>query len=314
MQELDSTSTNPADLNPQERASDKHTGLPDKLKASVEALSGYSLDDVKVHSNSAKPAQLQALAYAQGTEIHVAPGQALHLPHEAWHVVEQEQGVVPSAPSHVKSFSPLMTPSLIARRHKEVLKRSFDRHMDLFLTSQFLREKELKQVSVEGYATFSPGAGEWSAYLRSQQAKSYTDILEEGCSIKDLDEAIKGWWGENKEQLVAYREVHDSRVISLAGFAALYSAQALICPYCHVSLSEFEQLRVRGLLFTKRLRTRGTSFELDCSLPHLGYAEGNVVLCCYWCNNAKTDEFTPEEFAPVGEAMGRAWRGRLGKG
>ncbi|WP_210519876.1 eCIS core domain-containing protein [Hymenobacter terricola] len=70
------------------------TGLPDQLKAGVESLSGHSLDDVRVHYNSAGPAQLQAAAYAQGTDIHVAPGQEKHLPHEAWHVVQQQQGRV----------------------------------------------------------------------------------------------------------------------------------------------------------------------------------------------------------------------------
>ncbi|NEO41509.1 MAG: DUF4157 domain-containing protein [Moorea sp. SIOASIH] len=70
------------------------TGLPDRLKAGIENLSGYSMDDVRVHYNSEKPAQLQALAYAQGTEIHVGPGQEKHLPHEAWHVVQQKQGRV----------------------------------------------------------------------------------------------------------------------------------------------------------------------------------------------------------------------------
>lgn len=71
-----------------------HTGLPDQLKQGVETLSGYSMDDVKVHYNSGKPAQLQALAYAQGSDIHVGPGQEQHLPHEAWHVVQQKQGRV----------------------------------------------------------------------------------------------------------------------------------------------------------------------------------------------------------------------------
>lgn len=70
------------------------TGLPDSLKAGIENLSGISMDDVRVHYNSPKPAQLQALAYTKGTEIHVAPGQAKHLPHEAWHVVQQKQGRV----------------------------------------------------------------------------------------------------------------------------------------------------------------------------------------------------------------------------
>ena len=70
------------------------TGLPDNLKSGVESLSGFSMDDVKVHYNSSQPAQLNALAYAQGTDIHVAPGQEQHLPHEAWHVAQQKQGRV----------------------------------------------------------------------------------------------------------------------------------------------------------------------------------------------------------------------------
>lgn len=68
------------------------TELPDKLKTGIESLSGYSLDDVNVHYNSDKPAQLNAHAYAQGQDIFVAPGQEKHLPHEAWHVVQQKQG------------------------------------------------------------------------------------------------------------------------------------------------------------------------------------------------------------------------------
>jgi hypothetical protein len=70
------------------------TGLPDNLKSGIENISGYSMDDVKVNYNSDKPAQLNAHAYAQGTDIHLASGQEKHLPHEAWHVVQQKQGRV----------------------------------------------------------------------------------------------------------------------------------------------------------------------------------------------------------------------------
>jgi hypothetical protein len=73
---------------------ENNTGLPDTLKSGIENLSGHSMDDVKVHYNSGKPAQLNALAYAQGSDIHLAPGQERHLPHEAWHVVQQKQGRV----------------------------------------------------------------------------------------------------------------------------------------------------------------------------------------------------------------------------
>ncbi|MEX1827058.1 DUF4157 domain-containing protein [Luteibacter sp. CQ10] len=76
-------------------------GLPSSLKSGIEAMSGLSMDHVKVHRNSTKPAQLNAHAYAQGHEIYLGPGQERHLPHEAWHVVQQAQGrVKPTAQMH----------------------------------------------------------------------------------------------------------------------------------------------------------------------------------------------------------------------
>lgn len=71
-----------------------NTGLPNQLKAGIESLSGMSMDSVRVHRNSDKPAQLNAHAYAQGNDIHLGAGQEQHLPHEAWHVVQQAQGRV----------------------------------------------------------------------------------------------------------------------------------------------------------------------------------------------------------------------------
>lgn len=73
---------------------ENNTGLPDNLKLGMENLSGMSLDHVKVHRNSDKPAAVQAHAYAQGSDIHLASGQEKHLPHELGHVVQQAQGRV----------------------------------------------------------------------------------------------------------------------------------------------------------------------------------------------------------------------------
>ena len=75
------------------------TGLPDNLKSGMENLSGMSLDNVRVHYNSAKPAAVQAYAYAQGSDIHLASGQEKHLPHELGHVVQQAQGRVAATTS-----------------------------------------------------------------------------------------------------------------------------------------------------------------------------------------------------------------------
>ena len=87
-------------------SSENKTGLPDNVKTGTERLSGISLSDVKVEYNSNKPAQLSAHAYAQGTNIFVGPGQEKHVPHEAWHVVQQKQGRV-QATTQMKGMVPV---------------------------------------------------------------------------------------------------------------------------------------------------------------------------------------------------------------
>jgi hypothetical protein len=87
-------------------ASINKTGLPNHVKAGVEQLSGISLSDVNIHYNSNQPAQLRAHAFAQGTDIHVGPGQEKHVPHEVWHVVQQKQGRV-QATKQMKGMVPV---------------------------------------------------------------------------------------------------------------------------------------------------------------------------------------------------------------
>jgi Domain of unknown function (DUF4157) len=116
------------------------TGLPNQLKAGIEALSGISLDVVKVHFNSAKPAQLHAHAYAQGTDIHLAPGQEKHLPHEAWHVVQQAQGRV--RPTLQMKGGPLINDDAGLEHEADVMGRRAANDTGGF-AAQLLREPSL---------------------------------------------------------------------------------------------------------------------------------------------------------------------------
>ncbi|WP_424103154.1 DUF4157 domain-containing protein [Moorena producens] len=84
----------PVQCQEQEKKAENKTGLSDRLKEGIESMSGYDLSGVRVNYNSPKPAQLNAHAYTQGQAIEVGPGQERHLPHEAWHVVQQMQGRV----------------------------------------------------------------------------------------------------------------------------------------------------------------------------------------------------------------------------
>ncbi|NKB82117.1 MAG: hypothetical protein GKS05_09570 [Nitrospirales bacterium] len=64
------------------------------LFGSAAQLQGGEEEDLQMKQASSAPIQLNALAYAQGIDIHVASRQERHLPHEAWHVVQQVKGRV----------------------------------------------------------------------------------------------------------------------------------------------------------------------------------------------------------------------------
>lgn len=70
------------------------TGIPDRMKQDFENRSGLSFDDVRIHYNSGRPARFQSLAYTQGANVYIAPGQEKHLGHELGHVLQQKQGMV----------------------------------------------------------------------------------------------------------------------------------------------------------------------------------------------------------------------------
>ena len=78
----------------QRRQQPNLTGIPTQMKMDFEQRSGLSFDDVRVHYNSDKPRKIGALAYTQGTQVHIGPGQERHLRHELGHVVQQKQGIV----------------------------------------------------------------------------------------------------------------------------------------------------------------------------------------------------------------------------
>lgn len=81
------------------------TGIPIQMKQEFEQRSGLSFEDVRVHYHSDQPAKMDALAYTQGNQIYIGPGQEKTLRHELGHVVQQKQGLV--RPTAYRSSVPL---------------------------------------------------------------------------------------------------------------------------------------------------------------------------------------------------------------
>ncbi|MBC6992238.1 hypothetical protein [Hymenobacter sp. BT491] len=207
----------------------------------------------------------------------------------------------------------LMTSAEISQRYQRLLTRSFARHLDLFLTTCYYRAPAdgLLAITSEAYEAFQPTREAWTVYLRSQQAKSFDALFVNTYTVGDLHHAIEAWETRSAAEMGKYRTIHRQQCLPQAEFQGLFTAGERACSYCRITEAEFAQLIADGQVQTRRLRTRGTTFEADCREPWLGYAPSHVTLCCYWCNNAKTDEFTPDEFQPVANALARVWRQRL---
>ena len=87
-------------------------------------------------------------------------------------------------------------------------------------------------------------------------------------------------------------------------------SRADTCDYCKITIETINQLANNKKIFKKTYQ-RGYTMEIDRRKPNLEYTTENCVPCCYWCNNAKTDEFTDEEFIPIAAEIRKALEKRL---
>jgi 5-methylcytosine-specific restriction endonuclease McrA len=87
-----------------------------------------------------------------------------------------------------------------------------------------------------------------------------------------------------------------------------------VCYYCSLPESTLEELHNQQGHRNKRYPKRGKSLEIDRKQANLPYNDiENLVLACYWCNNAKTDTFTEDEFRLLGKEIKKIWENRLNR-
>lgn len=130
---------------------------------------------------------------------------------------------------------------------------------------------------------------------------------------------LTSWYDELKEErlkIASLRTLWTRKKIKLpfSDFYKWYLTQEKKCFYCGITEAIIKELIDSGRLNTKRLSTRGKKLELDRKQPDLEYDSfQNLEFACYWCNNAKTDTFTEEEFLKVGIVFKEIWDQRIKK-
>lgn len=167
-------------------------GLPGGLRAGIEARSGLSMAAVRVHYRSPRPAQIGAHAFAEGTDIHLAPGQERHLPHEAWHVVQQAQG-------RVRPTGRVGTTAINA---DPALEREADRMGQASLTPVTAARASPGPVAAPeagvAQGVFTIDKGDMKGTYATAGGKATTALIDEIRNVMD-DELGVGWVGAVRE-------------------------------------------------------------------------------------------------------------------
>jgi len=103
--------------------------------------------------------------------------------------------------------------------------------------------------------------------------------------------------------------------IDIDVFQKWYDSKKGCCDYCGLTSKESLVLFLNYPKATRGGR-RGKRLELDRKNPLVkNYGEdiNNLALACYWCNNAKTNYFTYEEFKKIGEKIKEIQQIRINK-
>lgn len=112
-----------------------------------------------------------------------------------------------------------------------------------------------------------------------------------------------------------YKSKKGLRQINIEVFQKWFESKNGCCDYCGLTTKESLILFHQYPNSTRGGR-RGKRLELDRinpSIKNYGQDIENLALACYWCNNAKTNYFTFDEFKKIGEKIKEVQQLRINK-
>jgi hypothetical protein len=202
----------------------------------------------------------------------------------------------------------------ISSRYDQLLSRSYKRDLNMYLFKCFIEGNTDLGFISDNYQLFMPDERFISTYIAIHQLSKESDKIEgTDIQIGEFDKFLKQWKIDNYNVLPKLKQKFISKFITIDSFSKFYKTTEKKCEYCMITEEHISLLLKQKMLYTKTLSIRGRSLEIDRKNSSKSYEEGNIVFCCYWCNNAKTDEFTEDEFKQIGNQIKLVWENRLKK-
>ncbi len=202
--------------------------------------------------------------------------------------------------------------SIADKRYNSLVNRSFIRHLDLVLYEHFYCGESLPKTLTQ-YANHN---------ISEKVIKQYGKDYENMSKVRERNKKIKKWIHENADQVSdfknAYKNYFENGVLQRQYFREKvyykdHESANRQCCFCGITEDKIQELVDNNQIHTKRYYSRGKTMEVDRIIPNDPYTPFNINLTCYWCNNAKSDEFSAEEFKKIGQKISVIWESRLGR-
>lgn len=205
-----------------------------------------------------------------------------------------------------------LTEAEIKSKYRSKAKDSFKTRLRFYIFDYVVYKK--KTFTEEDFFDFEITDKLIKQYTAEYYQKEFNDNLK----IEDCELTISEIYDKIKETEIREKAVYDKwfEKYFKDKFEIQYPYKEFkedllseVCHYCHITINMIHQLADEKKLYKKN--ARGWVMEIDRKQPNKEYTTENCVPSCYWCNNAKTDEFCDKEFKEVGEAIRKIWEKRL---
>lgn len=193
--------------------------------------------------------------------------------------------------------------------YKEIAKRSFKAKWNIYLFKKVIYQN-VKTINLNDFKAFKLKKDLIELYANEYWQELETHKIED-LEVSEIYNRIKKYEKENPNVVQVFKAdyVENDFLMLFEKSAFDTMKESHHCHYCKITKDEIEALGAHRKLRKKNLR--GWNLEIDRKKPNLEYSANNCVMSCYWCNNAKTDEFSDTEFKPIAEEIGRVLKERL---
>lgn len=198
-------------------------------------------------------------------------------------------------------------------KYNSLVRREFLKQLDIYVTM-----KVCKLFDIEDFEKFlsfesSKKYEVRKAYVKLFQTNEANVKIGNSCiETKKIDNEIDQWYKIGNDEIIKYEEIFKKYFsTSQNDIEQIFTGTKKECHYCGINEETIkEMLDVNSFNTIRFYYNRGRGLEIDRKDPLKGYEKDNLVLCCYWCNNAKTDEFDDKEFKAIGSVIGLIWEKR----